>query len=144
MLRKGVHVSTKLQKVYNLRPSMVGWEILELCEPSGVKSAEKRWSAQYPDTLDTHPSRGYSLTEETKKTLREGRARYLSTPGAIESLSERAKKQWAEGNLGRKSDLTDADVAEMRLIRSEGHTLKQVARAFGISATHVSRVLRDR
>jgi hypothetical protein len=38
---------------------------------------------------------------ETIEKMRQSRARYLETPGARESLAERAREQHRQGRLGR-------------------------------------------
>lgn len=105
-LKYNSHTCAALQELWNKTDSE-DWEfiVLEEDENNEVREREEFWMG-YPKVLlntikdPTGTTRRHS--PETIEKMRAGRARYLETPGARESLSIRAKIQRANGNLGRR------------------------------------------
>lgn len=52
------------------------------------------------------------------------------------------KRNWANGERQGAAKLTDADVAQMRLLRDAGWRVKELAEHFSVSRGHVSVVVR--
>lgn len=70
-------------------------------------------------------------------------ARWLDCPYSPHNQAKVTAGEWATGrpNLCRRK-LTDAEVADLRRRRAAGESLKALAAAYGVSATHVSCVCR--
>lgn len=99
-LRAGNHKSEGLQQLWDrYGEGSLRYVVLELCEDH--IGAEKEWASMFDGLMNNRVPGNYVRTVEDRRKISEGRARYLNTPGARESLSERARKQHAEGNFGR-------------------------------------------
>lgn len=101
-LRRGMHCE-RLQYIFDKygEDSLV-FEILMLCSRSQLHRNEMACMKKERRLLNiVAPGRKHRHSEESRERMRLSRARYLETPGARESLSERAKKQHANGNFGR-------------------------------------------
>lgn len=105
ILKKGIHRTKKFQVLWDSDPVLDNWDmkILEICQPDIVKDRENFWLSQFENILNSvrnATGQGRVTSEEIKAKQRAGRAKYLQTPGARESLSVRAKKQHEEKNFG--------------------------------------------
>jgi hypothetical protein len=106
-LRRNKHYTAALQKLWN-ETTEDEWELelLEIDQENDVRTREAFWMG-YPkillNTWKQPDATGHKLSDETKQKMREGRARYLKTPGARESLAERARIQHQAGKLGRQT-----------------------------------------
>lgn len=99
-LRAGEHKSDGLQGLWDRDgDDAFRYVVLELCEDH--LDAEKVWASMFDGLMNNRVPGSYVRTNEDRQKISEGRARYLDTPGARESLSERARKQHAQGNFGR-------------------------------------------
>lgn len=107
MLKKGEHTCTALQELWNSTP-VQDWEfvILEQDSENDVRERENFWMG-YPkvllNTVKDATGKTRRWSEETKRKMSKGRARYLETPGARQRLREQASRQHAEGRLGRST-----------------------------------------
>jgi group I intron endonuclease len=111
-LRKGGHHSQALQRAWTkYGESTFLFEILELCNISSLNEREQHWIDMLktvgPHGYNCQPTagnaRGFRHTEVSKQKMRDGRAKYLETPGAKESLSNQAHTQHSSGKLGRQT-----------------------------------------
>jgi hypothetical protein len=85
--------------LYDQNPEYLTPDVLEYCAAEIVPVREKFWSS-HNDTLESRPAGKYTLSEETKSRIREGRQRYLATPESRVQLSEKARQQHQEKNFG--------------------------------------------
>lgn len=98
ILRQGKHKATEMQRIWDRDgEDLFEPRILEECAPDLCLERERYWVAQYPDILNNRPPGRYRHTIETRMKMSEGRARWLDKPGSRQQLSERARRQWAEG-----------------------------------------------
>jgi hypothetical protein len=130
-LRRDRHSCKDLQDLWN-QTSENEWEFVYLgtdkTEDDHLKRLRKRGLSlsRWPTASGT----GKKCTEEEKQRMREGRARYLETPGARGSLSERAKIQHAAKNLGAHTWVTGPDPSKNAWVKSQelkDHLRKHVA-----------------
>lgn len=100
-LKKGYHGSPKLMELWSAtNPEEWEFVVLERCAPDECRAREAHWCIQFEKHLGDHLATGFTHKEESKQKARESRARYLETPGARESLSERAVTQHQQRRLG--------------------------------------------
>ena len=97
--RQGKHTPA-LQDRWVADKGQFSYELLEECSAKDTLRLEKEWSARTETLLNQRRPDEYRLSEETKRKQSESRARYLQTPGARESLSERARVQHENRNFG--------------------------------------------
>lgn len=102
-LNTRTHTSPGLQQIFDEHGSeSIVFQMLEYCKPDECLEKEKFWAKFYRATLLNNRVPGdYSLSQEIRSKQSYSRAVYLETPGARESLSERAKLQHASGRFRR-------------------------------------------
>lgn len=101
-LKNGCH-HKELQVLYDRdgADSFV-FEILETCSKRILKKREDFYALKEKKRVG-RTNMGFHFSLKQRRKMSRGRARYLETPGARESLSERAKKQHVNGNFGAKT-----------------------------------------
>ena len=102
MLRRGDHTSKALQKLWN-KTSESEWAFVLICftRAREIVLRENAVMKTWPGTVLNDRKPNYRHSEELRRKMSLGRARYLETHGARKSLSIRAKKHHAPGRFGR-------------------------------------------
>lgn len=97
-LRAGEHSSCRFQEEWNSTDEN-DWDldILYVCSPMYVRALEKMF-VRFCTTCLTEQFD--PKTAEARQHMREGRERYLKTPGAIEKLSDQARRQHRDRRFG--------------------------------------------
>lgn len=111
VLNKGTHHCSALQNTWNKHgEDNFSLEQIESCDLSILTEREQYWIDSFntlvPNGYNLRPAdakRGYKLSEDHKRKIRDGRAAYMNDPETRRQLSERAKAQHAAGNFGQKT-----------------------------------------
>ena len=105
-LRRGIHTSPRLQKLWDAvkdENEFIFVVLQFVRSKKSLRTHEDEWVERWPSKIlnEREGNKGWKHAKSTKIKQSISRAIYLDTPGAREALSERAKKQHAEGNFGR-------------------------------------------
>jgi hypothetical protein len=101
-LRGNYHTSPRLQECWD-NSVLSDWEfaVIEECSPDVCREREAYWAAQFEYLMnDIVPGEKRVTPHETRQKQRDGRSRFLDTPGAREDLSRRAVLQHKERRFG--------------------------------------------
>lgn len=104
-LRKGNHHCQYLQRAWNKYGSKdFNWAMVELCKIEMLDEMEQWWMDMTPDLFNVHTvagsSRGYKISEETRRKISEAAKRRADRPEEKRIRSARAKAQHASKSLG--------------------------------------------
>jgi group I intron endonuclease len=108
-LRRGTHHSVHLQRAWKKYGEQAfRFVILQYCQIEQLAAREQYYMDLVPakSRMNCHPTarstHGYHMSECTKQKIRLSALRVAADPKERQRRSKRAKRQWAEGRLGRK------------------------------------------
>lgn len=121
-----------------IRPKM---EAAHTCDNPGCVNPDHLWEATHRENMmDGHAKDRCHTVIQTPDTLAKQRA---NTPRGDRHWMKRREARMARlGEANGNSKLTEAQVAEIRRLRTEGKLLKEIAPLFGVSLVLVSYICR--
>lgn len=131
LLRSGNHSSRRLQSCWDQTSPELTFVVIEVCDPDVAREREAHWSRVYAETILNEWPQGTErhITEEERVNKRAGAQRRVEKPGHREHLSERARRQHAEGRFGDHVPMSEESRQKLSASLLASDKLKQSARA---------------